>query len=62
MTQCYGTATDVTCLLTAVVVDGHAKCYYTRYIDYMPMQSIITIRNYVRIADVPFKNHKVQLE
>jgi len=43
---------EAACLLTAVVVDGHAKCNYSRYIGYMPTQSIIAVRNDVQIIDV----------
>jgi len=39
-------------LLTAMVVYSHAKCSYSRFIGYTPMQSIIAIQNDVQIMDV----------
>ena len=36
----------------AVIVDGCAKCSYSRYVGYTPTQLIIAVRNDVRIIDV----------
>jgi len=56
--KCYSSATIVNKKLHACIavmaVDGCAKCNYSRYISYMPMQSIVTIRNDVWIIDAHF--------
>jgi len=51
---------EAACLLAAVVVDGRAKCDYSRYIGYMPTQSIIAVRNNVRIIGL-FNNPNILL-
>jgi len=50
--QCRRHQQEAACLLAAVVMDGHAKCSYSRYIGHTPMQSIIAVTNDVRIMDV----------
>jgi len=47
--QCHRYGEQAACLLAAVVVDGRVKCDYSRYIGHTPTQSIIAVRNNVRI-------------
>jgi len=43
---------EAACLLAAVLIDGCAKCNYSRYIGYTSIQLIVAVRNDDRIIDV----------